>query len=94
MKVGLPDKFSYKIGMFFEALAINVNITDINYDDIDLDLENTHIYYLEGYGKHNLKVDFPAIKKWDIKATQTINSWLYPSNSKVQLELKDFDLDF
>ena len=42
-KVGLPSNFHYKVGLFVDWLSYHVNITDINYDDIELNVEDTHI---------------------------------------------------
>ena len=47
-----------------------------------------------GYDLSLIKIDFPAIKKWEIDATQEINSWIMPSTSKVELIFEDFDIDF
>lgn len=41
-----------------------------------------------------IKFDFPAVKNWEIDANQEINSILLPSDSKVELIFKDFDIDF
>jgi hypothetical protein len=50
--------------------------------------------FTRGYDLSLIKVDFPAIKKWEIDATQEINSWILPSVSKVELIFEDFDVDF
>ena len=63
-KIGLPDHFHYKVGMFLDFLSYNINITDISYDDIELQMEKTSISFINAYDKQIVKVNFPAIKDW------------------------------
>ena len=85
LKIGLPSEFHYKVGMFLDYFSYTINITNINYDDIELQMERTHLYFREGYDKHILKVDFPAIKDWVITANESVNSYIFPSKSPVKL---------
>ena len=53
---------------------------------------NFEITDVNGFGL--LKLDFPALKHWQIDAHQHVNTWIWPSESQVQLIFKDFDIDF
>lgn len=52
------------------------------------------IRFTRHFDKSLLKIDFPALKHWDIKAEQHVNSWIFPHDSDVMLEVEDFDIDF
>lgn len=41
-----------------------------------------------------VKFDFPALKYWEFKAHETIDSWWFWSDSQVELMIEDFDIDF
>ena len=89
-----PKHFHYEILPKWGVLGWIIDWTDITYSDIDLDVEDVKIELTEGYDFPLMKVDFPAIKDWEIDATQTVNTWILPSTSQVQLMIKDFDIDF
>lgn len=48
----------------------------------------------EEYGTGIIALDFPALKDWDIKAHQHFNAWVWPSESEINVHIKDFDVDF
>jgi hypothetical protein len=80
--------------MFLDILTWKVDWTDITYKEVTLDVADVKFNLTRGYDKSLIKVDFPAIKQWEVDATQVINSWILPSESKVELIFVDFDIDF
>jgi len=90
----LPTEYSYEFGMFLDILSWKVDWTNITYSAVDLDVRDIKLNLTRGFDKGLLKFDFPAVKHWEIDANQEINSWILPSNSKVELIFKDFDVDF
>ena len=90
----LPTEYHYEFGMFFDLLSWKVDWTDITYKDVQLDIKDVKFNLTRGFGLSLIKVDFPAIKQWEIDATQVINSYILPSESKVELIFEDFDIDF
>ena len=89
-----PTEYSYKFAMFWNLLYWNFEWTDIKYSPVDLDVKDVKIEFTRGYDLSLIKFDFPAIKHWEIDALQTINTWLFPTESQVELIFKDFDVDF
>jgi hypothetical protein len=45
LKIGLPKEFHYKVGVFVDYLSYTINITNINYDDINLEMDRTKIFF-------------------------------------------------
>jgi hypothetical protein len=45
-------------------------------------------------GRQLIKVDFPAIKDWEITAFQKVINPIFESDSRVELYFKDFDINF
>ena len=90
----LPTEYHYEFGMFLDILTWKVHWTNITYKKVDLDIADVYINLTRGYDLSLIKVDFPAIKSWEIDANQEVNSWILPSNSKVELIFEDFDIDF
>jgi len=90
----LPKNYHYEFGLFFDMLSYTIDWTDITYTDIDLDVKDVKLELSRGYDLSLIKFDFPAVKKWEIDAMQTVNSWVLPSNSRVELIFEDFDIDF
>ena len=93
-KLPLPKTYHYEFGLFFDLLSYQVDWTNITYSEIDLDVADVKLELTRGFDLSLIKFDFPAVKKWEIDANQTINSWILPSNSKVELIFQDFDIDF
>ena len=89
-----PKQFHYEILPTLGNLGWIIDWTDITYSKIDLDIKDIKIELTDGYDLPLIKVDFPAIKQWEIDATQVVNTWILPSSSKVELIFKDFDIDF
>lgn len=81
----LPTEYHYEFGLFFDLLSYTIDWTNITYTDIDLDVSDVKLELTRGYDQSMLKFDFPAVKKWEIDANQTVNSLLLPSNSRVEL---------
>ena len=90
----LPTEYHYEFGMFLDILTWKVDWTNITYTQATLDISDVKFNLTRAYDLSLIKIDFPAIKKWEIDATQTINSILLPSTSKVELIFEDFDIDF
>ena len=89
-----PKEYSYTFAMFWDLLYWKIDWTDINYKPIDLDIKDVKVEFTRGYDQSLVKFDFPAIKEWEIDAYQTVNTWLFPTESDIQLIFKDFDVDF
>jgi hypothetical protein len=87
----LPTEFHYNFTVFWETWIIDW--TDITYKAADLDIKDIKIHLTNHFGPLII-VDFPAIESWEIDATQTVNSWLLPSTSPVELKIEGFDIDF
>ena len=78
--LGLPEEYHYSFGLFgFGLLEWKVDWTNIRYHKVDLDVKDIKLNLTEGYELSLIKFDFPAVKNWEIDATQTINSWILPS---------------
>lgn len=92
--LNLPTEYHYEFGLFLDILSYEVDWTNITYTDIDLDVEDIKLELTRGYDLSLIKFDFPAVKSWEIDAMQEVNSLILPSNSKVELIFKDFDIDF
>jgi hypothetical protein len=90
----LPTEYHYEFGMFLDILTWKVDWSDISYKQVNLDVKDIKFNLTRGYDLSLIKVDFPAIKNWEIDATQEVNSWILPSKSKVELIFEDFDIDF
>lgn len=54
--------------MFFDWLSYKVEWTDITYTSADLDIKDVKVILSKGAGIPLIKVDFPALKKWEIHA--------------------------
>mmetsp|Transcript_12780 Transcript_12780/g.21606 ORF Transcript_12780/g.21606 Transcript_12780/m.21606 type:complete len:116 (-) Transcript_12780:1001-1348(-) len=39
-------------------------------------------------------MDFPALKDWEIKAHQHLNSWFLPQDTDIAISIRDFDVNF
>ena len=50
--------------------------------------------FTNGIFKHLLRVNFNAIKHWEISAKQHFNSFLTPGSEDVKLIIDDFDMKF
>lgn len=64
----LPDHYHYGFGMFFDLIRWEFDWTNIRYSQADLDISGVNIEMVETPDKHMVKVDFPAIKHWEIDA--------------------------
>jgi hypothetical protein len=92
--LNLPSSFHYELPMPLDFLSWKIDWTDIVYDTPTLDIKDVKLELTRGYDLGLIKVDFPALKKWEIDATQEVNTWILPSKSKVELIIEDLDFDF
>jgi hypothetical protein len=67
--IKLPEEYHYEFGMFLDILTWKVDWTDITYTEVTLDVADVKFNLTRGYDVSLIKVDFPAIKKWEIDAT-------------------------
>ena len=89
-----PSEFEFDFGLYFDYLTWHFKWTDIEYTQLYLDINDIDIQLTNGYGLGLLKVDLPVLKEWKVSANQEINSFWFPSESKIELMFKDFDIDF
>lgn len=54
--------------MLFDWLSYKVEWTNITYTTADLDIKDVKVILSKGAGLSLIKVDFPALKKWEITA--------------------------
>merc|ERR1740117_2832690 len=94
MDLNLPKEYKYEFGMFLDILSYKVEWTNITYTNADLDIKDMKINLTTAHDTPMVKVNLPAFKKWEIDAHQEVNTWILPSDSKVELIFKDFDIDF
>lgn len=70
---------------------------DISYSQIDLDMDDVKFELEPSDMDENMNLvvfDFPALKYWEFKARETIDSWWFWSDSMVEFKIEDFDIDF
>lgn len=92
--IEMPETLHYEFGFFFNLLNWKIDWTDIVSKKPDLDIKDIKLNFTKKYDFSLVKLDFPAIKEWEIDAMQEVNSWILPSKSQVELIFKDFDVDF
>ena len=90
----MPKEYHYTVAMFLDFLSWKIDWTDIQYDSADLDINDVHVDFTRFYDRALLKVKCPAVKEWKISAHQSVNTWILPGKSKVELEFKDFSFDY
>jgi hypothetical protein len=90
----MPEKLHYEFGFFFGLFNWKIDWTEITANEPELDIKDIKLNFTHKYDFALVKLDFPAIKHWEIDAMQEVNSWILPSKSKVELIFKDFDIDF
>ena len=90
----LPKEYEYKFGFLTEWLTWSFKWHNIKYSDASFDFKDVKLILNREYDKQMLKIDFPALKKWEISALQETNSWFLPDFSPVRLEFANFDVDF
>ena len=66
--LNLPKEYKYEFGMFFDFYSYKVEWTNITYTAADLDIKDVKVILSKGAGIPLIKVDFPALKKWEIDA--------------------------
>jgi hypothetical protein len=93
-ELNLPKEYKFDFDLFFEWFAWHFVWTNIEYSEAQLDIADIKLRFSHRFDKRLIKFDFPAIKEWEIKAHQHVNSWILPHESDVKLVIKDFDVDF
>jgi hypothetical protein len=78
----------------FSALTYNFKWTDITYDTPTLDIKDIKVEFVDVNGLGEIKVHFPALKKFDIHAIQNVDSWTVPNDEKITFKWEDFNIDF
>ena len=104
----LPTEYEYEFGfgdVLWGAFTRHISWTNITYSQAKLDLKDVRFQISDYFSSenenkesHKLKIDFPALKDWEISAEQTVNTWIIPADGPVVLVLKNTDfgitLDF
>ena len=92
--LNLPTKYHYTLGFFFDAIGYRTDWKDIDYQQADLDINDTYFNLTRSEDDEPLlRIDFPTLKEWTIHAKQEVNTWIMPLDSDVTLEFKDFDFN-
>jgi hypothetical protein len=91
--MNIADEYHWKLKLLFGLWNYTISYRNIKYDTPQLDLRDTKIIFEDVFGQQMLKVDFPAIKKWQISALQHWDSFLIP-DSEIYLLFEDFDVKF
>ena len=94
--MGLPKEYKLDYQTAIPGFEWDINWTDITYQTFDLDMSKLMIdfYQNEVDGRGLVSFDFPLLKDYLITAHQHVNTWILPSESKISLQFKDFDIDF
>mmetsp|Transcript_18526 Transcript_18526/g.28449 ORF Transcript_18526/g.28449 Transcript_18526/m.28449 type:complete len:402 (+) Transcript_18526:203-1408(+) len=99
MDMGLPKSYKYDFVLLY-LFQWHFSWSNINYAKPKLDFKDMVFEFTEGYDTKLIKMHFPALKDWTISAHQKIDTLLFPSESDVRFQFKDFnfkmqfDLDF
>ena len=91
--LNLPNKFHYTLHLFFDFLSYRTDWTDIEYQKADFNINDTYFNFTRRNDVPQLKIDFPTLKEWTIKAKQEVSTWIIPLDGDITLELKDFDFN-
>ena len=97
MKDHLPSSYNFNFGLgrlLFGFFNWDVTWKDIRYEKVPVfDFKDIKCDFTQNFGLSLIKIDFPALKDWTIRATQSLdNSWIYPGDGKIQLVFKNFDI--
>jgi len=84
MDKDLPTEYHYKL-VYLYIFQWTFDWTNIKYNVPTLDMKDVKLSFTRGYETALVKLDFPAIKSWEIDAHQTVTSLFFPSESDVQL---------
>ena len=90
---GLPHSYTYVVDTI-PFLKWNITWTDIQYSNLHLDMDQVKTEFIHDGNIGLLFFDFPALKEWNIEANEHINTLLFPTKSHVELNVKDFNIDF
>lgn len=65
----LPTEKSFEYDILnLDFFSYKIDWTDITYDEPTLDIQDIKIEFEANYGRQLIKIDFPAIKEWEIDA--------------------------
>lgn len=90
----LPSEYSYHVDMFFKLFNWDIKWSDISYTNANLDIKDIQVKFVRPHDRQIIDFKFPALKSWKINANQKVNTWIMPSESKVELVFEDFKFDF
>jgi hypothetical protein len=96
----LPRKYEYTMfGELPEWLQYKFEWTDISYDKLALNVNGISFKIDEAFEDTDFKepvvvIDFPALKKWEISAKQKLNTWIFPDEDEVTMNIEDLDVEF
>ena len=75
----LPHEYSYNFEWLVGLIKWSIMWKNINYKQVDLDVQDVQV----ALKQQLLSVKFPALKKWEIDADQTVIVGIFPETSKV-----------
>jgi len=69
---------------------------NVKYDDAIWDFEDLKINMTRDIVSDSpmLKFEFPTMKKWEISADQTVDTWILAADGPIRLVIEDFDISF
>jgi len=79
----LPTEYEYTFSLMFDLLVWNVKWTNIQYSEAQLDIGDIQIALTRDFDMSMISIKFPALKHWEISATQDVNFWFIPDLSEV-----------
>lgn len=89
-----PTELHYTFSMLYDTMVWTVDFTKINFEQADLDINESTVELVNPFDTPMIKVVFPAIKYMRMNALMDTNSWWIPDQSKVSVELNKFEIDF
>lgn len=84
----LPNEIKFDVGLgdfCWGLFTWHIEWLNIKYDNAIWDFNDVVFNITRILDLPLIKVDFPAIKKWEINADQTIDSEIVPANGPVRL---------
>lgn len=80
----------------WEYFVWNIRWTKITYDTPKFDIKDIKIRFVHDESRNHGKivVHFPALEKFTVHAIQNVDSWTFPNDEKLTVELSDFNIDF
>lgn len=92
----LPTELSFELLAWLgEDLMYQFSYTDIQYSEPSVNFDNAQFRILkEEFDFPVIQIDFPEISNLKIKAKEHINTWIFPSENDVEINIKGLDVDF